>query len=310
MPIIVPENLPAAKILSQEHVFIMEKSRAIHQDIRPLRIAIVNLMPTKVVTESQFLRLIANTPLQVEIVLIKTETHKSKNTSEEYLQTFYTTFHEIQDQKFDGMIITGAPIEKLEFEEVDYWDELKDIMDYAKDGVTSTMFVCWGAQAGLYHYYKIPKYPLEKKIFGVFNHEITRKKVNLLRGMDDEFYMPNSRYTEVRREDIEKIDHLEILAQSDQSGVGIVANKDGSQIFVMGHLEYDSDTLKKEYERDVNKNLPIQIPFYYYKNDDPNNKPIVRWRAHANILYANWLNYYVYQETPYDISNVKKQQTR
>ncbi|RBP46833.1 homoserine O-acetyltransferase MetA [Garciella nitratireducens] len=306
MPIIIPENLPAAKILSQEHVFIMDKARAIHQDIRPLKIAIVNLMPTKIITDAQFLRLIANTPLQVEIIFIKTQSHKSKNTPKEYLQNFYTTFSQIKNQKFDGMIITGAPVEKLEFKEVDYWEELKEIMDYAKDNVTSTMFVCWGAQAGLYHYYKIPKYPLDNKIFGVFKHKITTKKVNLLRGFDDEFYMPNSRYTEVKREDIEKIEELEILAQSDQSGVGIVANKDGSQIFVMGHLEYDLDTLEKEYLRDLKKNLPIQIPVNYYKDNDPNNKPIVRWKAHANILYANWLNYYVYQETPYDLYKIRK----
>lgn len=306
MPIIIPENLPAGEILSKENVFIMGKVRAIKQDIRPLRIAIVNLMPTKIVTEAQFLRLIANTPLQVEIVLVQTKTHKPKHTPQEHLGNFYTTFDEIKDQKFDGMIITGAPIELLGFEEVDYWEELKNIMDYAKKNVTSTMFVCWGAQAGLYHYYKIPKYPLAKKTFGVFNQRVCENEIDLLRGFDDEFYMPNSRHTEVRREDIEKIDSLQILAQSQQSGVGIVATKDGSEIYIMGHLEYDPDTLKKEYDRDIQKGLPIDIPFHYYLDDDPNKKPVVRWRAHANILYANWLNYYVYQETPYDISRIKR----
>lgn len=306
MPIIIPGNLPAGEILSKENVFIMGEARAIKQDIRPLRIAIVNLMPTKIVTETQFLRLIANTPLQVEIVLVKTETHNSKHTPQEYLENFYTTFGEIKNQKFDGMIITGAPIEHLEFEQVDYWNELKNIMDYAKKNVTSTMFVCWGAQAALYHYYKIPKYPLEKKTFGVFHHKTTENEIDLLRGFDDEFYMPNSRHTEVRREDIEKIEHLKILAESRRSGVGMVATQDGSEIYIMGHLEYDPDTLKKEYDRDIKKGLSIDIPFHYYLDDDPNKKPVVRWRAHANILYANWLNYYVYQETPYDISKIKK----
>lgn len=304
MPIIIPENLPATEILSNENIFVMNEARAIHQDIRPLRIAILNLMPTKIVTETQLLRLIGNTPLQAEVVLLKTETYKSKNTSEEHLETFYTTFSEAKSKKFDGLIVTGAPIELIDFEEVEYWDELREIMDYAEKNVTSTLFICWGAQAGLSHYYGIPKYPLEKKIFGVFNHNINNSNFKLLRGFDDEFYMPQSRHTEVRKEDIEKIEELEILAESDESGVALAASKDGRKIFVTGHLEYDPDTLKKEYLRDYNKGLPIDIPKNYFKNDDPSKDPIVRWRAHGNLLFSNWLNYYVYQETPYNINEI------
>jgi len=305
MPIIIPENLPAAEILTSENIFIMNEIRALHQDIRPLRIAILNLMPAKIITETQFLRLIGNTPLQVEIVLLRTETYKSKNIAEEHLLNFYTTFSEIKNQKFDGLIITGAPIEQLDFQEVDYWEELKEIMNYAKHNVTSTLFICWGAQAGLYHYYGIPKYSLDKKAFGVFTHNIHNSKTKLLRGFDDEFHIPHSRYTEVRKDDIMKVEDLELLAESDEAGAAVVASKDGRRIFVSGHLEYDPDTLKKEYIRDVNKELEIAIPKNYFKDGDPSKEPVVRWRAHASLLFSNWLNYYVYQETPFDINTIQ-----
>jgi homoserine O-succinyltransferase len=304
MPIIIPENLPATEILQGENIFVMNESRAIHQDIRPLKIAILNLMPTKIETETQLLRLIGNTPLQVEAVLIKTETYKSRHTSDEHLQTFYKNFSEVKDQKFDGLIITGAPIEHLEFEEIDYWEELKEIMDYAKKNVTSTLFICWGAQAGLYHYYGVPKYPLDKKIFGVFCHKINNPKVKLLRGFDDEFLIPHSRHTEVRKADIELVDELEILAESKEAGAAISATRDGRKIFISGHLEYDPQTLHKEYVRDKNKGLPIEIPRNYYRDNDPAKEIVVKWRAHANLLFSNWLNYYVYQETPYDINSI------
>ncbi len=304
MPIIIPENLPATEILSNENIFVMNEARAVHQDIRPLRIAILNLMPTKIETETQLLRLIGNTPLQVEVLLLKTESYKSKNISEEHLEAFYTTFSEGKDKKFDGLIITGAPIELIDFEEVEYWDELKEIMDYAQKNVTSTLFICWGSQAGLSHYYGVPKYPLEKKAFGVFTHSISKSNLMLLRGFDDEFLMPQSRHTEVRKEDLLNIEELDILAESEDSGVALVASKDGRKIFVTGHLEYDPDTLKQEYLRDYNKGLPIDIPKNYFKDDDPKLEPIVRWRAHANLLFSNWLNYYVYQATPYDINEI------
>ncbi len=307
MPIIIPENLPAAEILSSENIFMMSEARAIHQDIRPLRIAILNLMPTKIVTETQLLRLIGNTPLQVEIVLLKTETYNSKNVAEKHLQTFYTTFAKVKHRKFDGLIITGAPIEHFDFEQVEYWEELKEIMDYAKYNVTSTLFICWGAQAGLYHYYDIPKYPLDKKAFGVFPHTINNPKIKLLRGFDDEFFIPHSRHTEVRKDDLLKIKDLEILAESEESGVAIVASTDGRKVFVSGHLEYDPYTLKYEYVRDFNKGIPIDIPKNYFKNDDSSKEPVVRWRSHANLLFSNWLNYYVYQETPYDINRISNE---
>ena len=306
MPIIIPESLPAAEILSSENIFIMSEARAIHQDIRPLRIAILNLMPTKIVTETQLLRLVGNTPLQVEIVLLKTESYISKNVAEEHLQTFYSTFADVKHQKFDGLIITGAPIEHFDFEQVEYWEELKEIMDYAEYNVTSTLFICWGAQAGLYHYYDIPKYPLEKKVFGVFPHRINNPKTKLLRGFDDEFFIPHSRHTEVRKDDLLRLEDVEILAESEESGVAIAASTDGRRIFVSGHLEYDPYTLKNEYIRDVSKGLPIDIPRNYFKDDDSSKEPVVRWRSHANLLFSNWLNYYVYQETPYDINRIPK----
>lgn len=300
MPIKIPDNLPAKEILNNENIFIMDESIAFHQDIRPLQIAILNLMPTKETTETQLLRLLANTPLQVEFVLLHPKSHTCKNTSPEHLQMFYKTFDDIKNEKFDGMIITGAPVEHLDFPEVDYWKELQQILDWTWDNVTSTLHICWAAQAGLHHHYGIPKYMLNKKVFGVFPHTVTKKNVKLLRGFDDVFYVPHSRYTEVRREDIEKVDALEILSESEESGIYIVSAKNGKQIFVTGHSEYDPLTLKYEYDRDINKGIDIAIPKNYFPNDDPSQYPLARWRAHANLLFSNWLNYYVYQETPYD----------
>ncbi len=305
MPIKIPDNLPAKEILAQENIFIMDESRAFHQDIRPLKIVILNLMPRKEVTETQLLRVLGNTPLQIEVTLLHPKTHMSKNTSDEHLSSFYKTFEEINHDKFDGMIITGAPIEHLSFEEVTYWEELKEIMEWKYYHVTSTLHICWGAQAGLYHHYKIPKYPLTEKMFGIFPHTVERKNVNLLRGFDDIFYVPQSRHTEIRREDIEKVKDLEILSESPESGIYIVASKDGRQIFVTGHSEYDPLTLKGEYERDKNKGLDLAVPKYYFKEDDPHKEPVVRWRSHASLLFSNWLNYYVYQATPYDIDEIE-----
>jgi homoserine O-succinyltransferase len=305
MPIKVPDNLPAAEILSNEDIFIMHEERAVHQDIRPLRIALLNLMPTKIATEIQILRLLGNTPLQVEMVFLHPESYTSKNTPQEYLIRFYNTFREVKGEKFDGLIITGAPVEQMEFEEVAYWEELKEIMDWSVHNVFSTLHICWGAQAGLYHHYGVPKYPLEKKVFGVFHHYVTKKNVKLLRGFDDEFYVPVSRHTEVRREDIEKVPELEILSESKESGVYLVTAKNGRQIFVTGHAEYDPLTLKWEYERDLQKGLDIDIPKNYFPGDDPNQLPKVNWRGHANLLFSNWLNYYVYQETPYDLNEIE-----
>lgn len=301
MPIIIPEDLPASKILTEENVFLMHEDRALHQDIRPLKIAILNLMPTKIQTETQLLRLLGNTPLQVDIKLLRMEEHKSKNTSEEHLERFYYSFKDVKDEKFDGMIITGAPIEHLDFEDVDYWDELKEIMDFTKRNVTSTLHICWAAQAGLYYHFGIPKYGLHKKVFGVFNHKVLDDKAKLLRGFDNDFYVPHSRYTEVLRKDIEKVHDLEILAESNEAGVYIAASKDERQIFVTGHSEYDPLTLKLEYDRDISKGIEIDIPKNYFLNDDPSKDIVVKWRAHANLLFSNWLNYYVYQETPYQI---------
>ncbi|SNY27818.1 homoserine O-succinyltransferase [Orenia metallireducens] len=305
MPINIPDNLPAAEILEQENIFVMKESRAYHQDIRALKIVILNLMPLKEVTETQLLRLLGNSPLQVDIVLLHPKSHDAKNTSEEHLSTFYKTFDEIKDENFDGLIITGAPVEQLPFEEVDYWKELEEIMEWSLHHVTSTFHICWASQAGLYYHYGIPKYPLNKKLFGIFPHTINKSKVKLLRGFDNDFLVPQSRHTEVRREDIEKVDELEILAESKEAGIYLVASKDGKQIFVTGHSEYDKDTLRWEYERDVNKGLEIEIPKNYYCNDDPAEKPIVNWRSHAHLLFSNWLNYYVYQQTPYNLSEMK-----
>jgi len=301
MPIKVPDNLPAKEVLAEENIFVMDESVAYHQDIRPLRIAILNLMPTKETTETQLLRLIGNTPLQVEAVLLHPKTHVSKNTSSEHLETFYKTFDEISDEKYDGMIITGAPVEHLPFEEVTYWEELKQIMDWSVDNVTSTFHICWGAQAGLYHHYGVPKHDLDEKMFGVFTHRVTVPKDKLLRGFDEQFFVPQSRHTEVRREDIEKVPGLVILSESEDAGVYIVASSNGKQIFVTGHSEYDSTSLKWEYDRDVAKGLRIHVPRNYYPKDDPSLLPVSTWRAHANLLFSNWLNYFVYQATPYEL---------
>jgi homoserine O-succinyltransferase len=300
MPIKIPDHLPAKNILSKENVFVMDESQAFHQDIRPLRIVILNLMPTKEITETQILRLLANTPLQVEFVLLHPKTHTSKNTPTDHLEAFYKTFDDIKHERFDGMIITGAPVEQLEFEEVSYWEELQQIMDWSKKFVTSTLHICWAAQAGLNHHYGVKKYSLDKKLFGVFRHTINRNNVVLLRGFDEEFYVPQSRHTEVRREDIERIEGVEILSESDEAGVYIVSSNGGRQIFVTGHSEYDPLTLKFEYDRDVGRGLEIAIPSNYYPNNDATQVPVSKWRAHANLLFSNWLNYYVYQKTPFD----------
>lgn len=302
MPIKIPDQLPAKEILKGENIFVMDEFRAVHQDIRPLQIAILNLMPTKIATETQLLRLLGNTALQVEVTLLRTSTYQSKNTPEEHLLNFYETFDQVKDRKFDALIITGAPVEHLEFEQVDYWEELKTIMDWGMENVFSLFYICWGAQAALYHHYGVPKYPLPAKQFGVFAHHITKSNVQLLRGFDDIFYAPHSRHTEIRRADIEKVIGLDILVESDEAGVYVVGSQDGRQVFVTGHSEYDPLTLKKEYDRDVAANLPIEVPVNYFPNNDPTQPPLVRWRGHANLLFANWINYYVYQETPYDLS--------
>jgi len=300
MPIKIPDHLPAKNILSKENIFVMNESEAFHQDIRPLRVVILNLMPTKEITETQILRLLANTPLQVEFVLLHPKTHTSKNTSTGHLESFYKAFDDIKHERFDGMIITGAPVEHLEFEEVSYWEELQQIMDWSKKFVTSTLHICWAAQAGLNHHYGVKKYSLDKKLFGVFRHTINRNNVVLLRGFDEEFYVPQSRHTEVRREDIEGIEGVEILSESDEAGVYIVSSNGGRQIFVTGHSEYDPLTLKLEYDRDVDRGFDIAIPSNYYPNNDATQVPVSKWRAHANLLFSNWLNYYVYQKTPFD----------
>lgn len=305
MPIKIPDNLPASEILAGENIFVMPEDRAFHQDIRPLKIAIFNIMPTKITTETQLLRLLGNSPLQVDIVLLHPKTHTSKNTPEEHLMSFYKTFDDVKDQKFDGMVITGAPVEQMDFEEVTYWDELTQIMEWSFHNVTSTLHICWGAQAGLYYHFGVPKYPLKEKMFGVFSHVTCKRNVKLLRGFDDEFLAPHSRHTEVRREDVVKIPELDLLSESEEAGVYIVASRDGRQVFVTGHSEYDPDTLKSEYDRDVGRGLPIAVPKNYFPGDDPAKDPFVRWRSHANLLFSNWLNYYVYQETPFDLDSIK-----
>jgi len=304
MPIKIQDNLPAVDILSGENIFVMTEQRAIHQDIRPLKIAILNLMPTKIATETQLLRLLGNSPLQVDVTLLHPATHKSKNVSEEHLVNFYKTFKDVRHERFDGLIITGAPVENMEFEEVTYWKELKSIMEWSLSNVYSTFHICWGAQAGLYYHFGIPKYPLEKKMFGVFPHRVNIKHTKLLRGFDDEFYVPHSRYTEVLRSAIEKVSEVDILSESDEAGVYLVKSKGGRLIFATGHSEYDPLTLKTEYDRDIGKGLNIDVPKNYYPGDDPTMDPIVRWRGHANIIFSNWLNYYVYQETPFDLNRL------
>ena len=305
MPIRIPENLPAVKTLAEENIFVMTENRAMTQDIRPLKILILNLMPTKIETETQLARMLGNTPLQIEIELMNTSTYKSKNVSEEHLLTFYKTFDQLKDRTFDGMIITGAPVEKMPFEEVEYWDELCQIMEWSKTNVHSTFHICWGAQAGLYYHYGINKVPLDKKLFGVFKHTLDHKNTMLFRGYDVVFMAPHSRHTTVLREDIEKEPELQILASSDKAGVYAVKNQKSNQFFVFGHSEYDRDTLKKEYLRDKNAGLPIEVPENYFPNDDDTKEPVITWRAAADLIYSNWLNYFVYQTTPYDIETIE-----
>lgn len=304
MPVIIPDKLPAKDILSKENIFTMEYSRAIHQDIRALRIAILNIMPLKEATETHILRLLTNSPLQVEIQFIRPKNHESKNTPQQHLEYFYKTFEEISHQKFDGLIITGAPVEHLTFEEVNYWDEIREILDWSVHHVTSVLLICWAAQAGLYHFHRIPKYDLPAKMFGNFRHTVNNRQSPIARGFDDCFLAPHSRHTEVRRSDIEKVHDLEIISESAEAGVYIVVSHDGKRVYVTGHSEYDSDTLRNEYERDRSKGFDIAMPENYFPDDDPQKAPLVSWRSHANLLFLNWLNYYVYQITPYDIKSI------
>ena len=306
MPIKIPNGLPATQILESENIFVMQEDRAMTQDIRPLKIVILNLMPTKITTETQLMRLLGNSPLQVDVELLQMASHKSKNTSEKHLMKFYKTLDEIREERFDGMIVTGAPVEQMPFEEVDYWDELCEVFEWAKKHVYSTMFICWGAQAGLYYRYGIDKVDLPKKLFGIYNHMILNPKHPLMRGFDDYFLIPHSRYTGVRTEDVEKVPQLEILATSKKAGVAIICSKNGREFYLLGHCEYDYDTLAKEYYRDVEKGIKISKPYNYFPDDNFNRKPVMTWRSHASLLYSNWLNYYLYQQTPYDLEDLKK----
>lgn len=306
MPIKIPDNLPAVKTLASENIFVMTNRRAITQDIRPLKILLLNLMPNKIETETQLSRLLGNSPLQVDLTLIHTKSHVSKNTSAEHLINFYKTFDDVKSERFDGMIITGAPVEQMEFEEVEYYPELCEIMEWTKSHVHSTFHICWGAQVGLYYHYGIKKYPVENKIFGVFKHRVTYKNSILFRGFDDSFMVPQSRHTTVKKEEIKAVKDLKILAESDETGVYAVSSRNGKQIFITGHSEYDPNSLKNEYLRDLNANKPIEIPKNYFPGNNPENEPEVTWRAHANLLYSNWLNYFVYQTTPYDVEKINK----
>ncbi len=306
MPIKIPNGLPAAEQLLNENIFVMNEFRAETQDIRPLKILLLNLMPTKIVTETQFSRLLGNTPLQVELTLLKTSSHESKNTSKEHMIAFYKTFDEIKNDKFDGMVITGAPVEQLDFEKVDYWQELTEIFNWTKTNVHSTVFICWGAQAGLYHFYGVKKVMLSEKLSGVYKHKIVDKKSMLVRGFDDEFFAPHSRHSGVDREEIYSIKNLKVLSESDEAGVYLIKSIDNSQVFITGHSEYDADTLKKEYERDKLAGLNPSVPKNYFPFDNDSLPPLVTWRSHANLLFYNWLNYFVYQSTPYDVSKIKK----
>lgn len=304
MPIKIPEKLPAFAALKNEHVFVMDEKRAVQQDIRPLKIVILNLMPLKINTEIHLIRLLANTPLQVEVDLLQTATYTSKNTPADHLNNFYKSFDEIKHLKYDGLIITGAPVEQMKFEEVSYWNELTEIMDWAEKNVTSTLFICWAVQAGLYHHYGIPKYPMSRKKFGIYKHKVVAYEP-IVQGFDDVFLAPHSRHTEIKKEDILQHEDLQIISESDEAGIYIVASRNAKQVFVTGHAEYDPLTLKEEYERDLAKGREIDIPENYFPGDDASNFPIVRWRSHANLLFSNWLNYYVYQITPYDINEIK-----
>ena len=304
MPIKISNELPARSFLEQENVFVMSEERADSQDIRPLKILILNLMPTKIATETQILRLLSNTPLQVDVELMQTVTHVSKNTSQEHLTKFYKSFDEVKNEKFDGMIVTGAPVEQMEFEEVDYWDELCAIFEWAKTNVYSTFYICWGAQAGLYYHYGLKKYPLKEKMFGIFEHQPLDLFHPLMRGIDDKYYVPHSRHTEIRMEDIAKIKELQVLSYSSQSGVHLLSDMECRNFFSTGHSEYDADTLATEYFRDKNKGLDIQIPFNYFPDNDTTKKPPITWRSTGILLFTNWLNYFVYQRTPYDLANL------
>lgn len=305
MPLTLPDKLPAIDLLKKENIFVMDTTRATAQDIRPLRIAVLNLMPLKITTETDLVRLLSNSPLQIELSFMKVKSHTSKNTPIEHMQAFYTDFEDMRDQKYDGFIITGAPVEHLDFEQVGYWEEITEIFEWARHHVTSTLYICWAAQAGLYYHYGIPKYPLEKKMFGIFKHAVSNPELPIFRGFDDEFYIPHSRHTEIRREDIERRPELSILAESDESGVYMVMAREGREFFLTGHSEYSPLTLDTEYRRDLSKGLPIEMPQHYYRNDDPTQPPLVRWRGHANLLFNNWLNYYVYQATPYRLEDIK-----
>lgn len=305
MPLNIPATLPAVEALRQENIFVMDSERASSQEIRPLKIVILNLMPLKITTETDLIRLLSNSPLQIEIDFLKLKTHRSKNTPAEHMTAFYKTFDKIKKSNYDGMIITGAPVEHLPFEEVTYWDEIKLIFDWTQTHVTSTLYICWAAQAGMYHFYGIPKHPLDKKMFGVFEHKVYDRLNPIFRGFDDVFHVPHSRHTEIRKEDILKVPELTLLSESDESGVYMVMARNGRDLFITGHSEYSTGTLDKEYKRDVTKQLPITIPKNYYPDDNPENSPVVRWRSHANLMFTNWLNYFVYQETPYDLANIK-----
>lgn len=305
MPLNIPSNLPAIHILEKENIFVKDSNEASLQDIRPLKIIILNLMPLKITTETDLIRLLSNSPLQIEIDFMQIKSHTPKNTPIEHMLAFYKTFDSLRDQKYDGMIITGAPVENFNFEDVNYWNEIQEIFDWTKTHVTSTLFICWAAQAGLYHFYNIPKHTLDKKMSGIFKHTVSDPQNPIFRGFDDIFYVPHSRHTEVRKEDIEKVPDLKIISESEDAGVYVVMARNGREFFVTGHSEYAPNTLDTEYKRDLAKGLSIEIPQNYYKDDDPNNEPIVRWRSHANLLFTNWLNYFVYQQTPYDIGEIK-----
>lgn len=308
MPVTLPDNLPAIEILKKENIFVMTQLRAKEQDIRPLKILIMNLMPLKIATETDLVRLLSNTPLQIEVDFLKLSSHTSKNTPVEHMEAFYREFKDVKESNYDGLIITGAPVELLDYEEVNYWPEVVEVFDWARKHVTSTFYICWAAQAALYHFYGIPKYPLSEKVFGVFKHTINDRAFPLFRGFDDEFYAPHSRHTEIRKEDLEAIDEIRILSESDEAGIYIAIGRGGREFYVTGHSEYSLYTLHNEYSRDRDKGLDISVPKHYYKHDDPSLKPISRWTGHGNLLFNNWINYYLYQETPYNLSEIEKLQ--
>lgn len=305
MPLNLPDKLPAIELLKEENIFVIDNSRATQQDIRPLKIVILNLMPLKITTETDLIRLLSNTPLQLEISFMKIKSHTSKNTPVEHMKAFYEDFDKMKHEKYDGMIVTGAPVEQMDFEEVTYWDEITEIFDWARTHVTSTLYICWAAQAGLYHFYGVPKYPLEKKMFGIFEHKVLDPLQLIFRGFDDVFFAPHSRHTEVHKEDMLKVPELKVLAESDEAGVYLAMARGGRELFVTGHSEYSPYTLDGEYRRDRDKGLPIELPRNYYRDNDPDKGPLVRWRGHGNLLFTNWLNYYVYQETPYNINDIE-----